>query len=150
MALASSNPHTSLPERIACAIGRLFYRDPALDPRLTDAEQHNAAFCNGMYARIMRQPRVCPYRRETHEVAVDGWLKGWTVEDARSAPLDLPRLVNPNAATPLVRPTRRHKAEPGECVYCDRERNTDFHPPHDASARCQSSKHNHCSCDTCF
>lgn len=49
-------------------------------------------------------------------------------------------------------PKRRHKAEPGECPTCDRERakNSDFHPPHDASPRCESGKHNHCSCDTCF
>lgn len=48
--------------------------------------------------------------------------------------------------------SRRHKLEPGECAYCDRERaaDTDFHPSHDASERCQSGKHAHCSCDTCF
>lgn len=46
----------------------------------------------------------------------------------------------------------RHKAEPGECLYCDRERaaGNHFHPPHDASPRCESGKHSHCSCDTCF
>jgi hypothetical protein len=48
--------------------------------------------------------------------------------------------------------TRRHKALPGECVYCDRERadNCAFHPSHDASPRCESGKRAHCSCDTCF
>lgn len=47
---------------------------------------------------------------------------------------------------------RRHKADPGDCEYCDRERasNASFHPSHDASERCQSGKHSHCSCDTCF
>lgn len=47
---------------------------------------------------------------------------------------------------------RRHKAAPGECAYCDREReqgNT-FHPSHEASPHCRSGRHNHCSCDTCF
>jgi hypothetical protein len=47
---------------------------------------------------------------------------------------------------------RRHKAPEGECTYCDRERATKsgFHPHHDASERCESGKHSHCSCDTCF
>jgi hypothetical protein len=47
---------------------------------------------------------------------------------------------------------RRHKAEPGQCDYCDRERaqNNNFHPSHDASDRCRSGKRAHCSCDTCF
>lgn len=46
----------------------------------------------------------------------------------------------------------RHKAPEGECVTCDRERATgnNFHPPHDASPRCESGWHNHCTCDTCF
>lgn len=48
--------------------------------------------------------------------------------------------------------TRRHKAAEGVCSYCDAERkaNSNFHPPHDASERCQSGKHAHCSCGTCF
>lgn len=51
--------------------------------------------------------------------------------------------------TPLV---RVHKAPVGVCKTCDemRKEKSDFHPPHDASPRCESGKHNHCSCDTCF
>lgn len=47
---------------------------------------------------------------------------------------------------------RRSKLDAWQCVYCDRERQAgnDFHPPHDASLNCESGKHNHCSCDTCF
>lgn len=47
---------------------------------------------------------------------------------------------------------RQHKLEPGQCAYCDREREdgNDWHPSHDASQNCQSGKHPHCSCDTCF
>lgn len=54
--------------------------------------------------------------------------------------------------TPRTTGRRRHKAEPGECAYCDREREADneFHPPHDASDRCRSNKRPHCSCDICF
>lgn len=57
-----------------------------------------------------------------------------------------------NASSPHVNPMSRHKAEPGECTYCDRERAraNNFHPPHDAARNCMSGKHNHCSCDTCF
>lgn len=52
----------------------------------------------------------------------------------------------------LIARRRRHKLEPGQCAYCDRERaaNNDFHPSHDASERCESGKHSHCSCDACF
>lgn len=46
----------------------------------------------------------------------------------------------------------RHKAPPGECAYCDRERElkNDFHPSHDASRNCKSGRRSHCSCDLCF
>lgn len=49
-------------------------------------------------------------------------------------------------------PVRRHKAPLGECKFCDEMRGvaTDFHPSHDASPRCESGKHAHCSCDICF
>jgi len=47
---------------------------------------------------------------------------------------------------------RRHLAPPGECAFCDRMRaeGADFFPDHDASSRCQSGAHDHCTCDTCF
>jgi hypothetical protein len=47
---------------------------------------------------------------------------------------------------------RRHKLALGECKFCDHERaqGNDFHPSHDASLRCESGKHNHCTCDVCF
>ena len=51
---------------------------------------------------------------------------------------------------PSCRPIRRrHKLPSGQCKSCDRE-TSDFHPPHDASPRCESGKRSHCSCDTCF
>ena len=44
------------------------------------------------------------------------------------------------------------KAPEGECEYCDDQRLLDigFHPPHNASPRCESGGKNHCSCDICF
>lgn len=45
---------------------------------------------------------------------------------------------------------RRWKLPPGECKTCDEWRDEKFHPAHDASPRCQSGKHSHCTCDTCF
>jgi hypothetical protein len=45
---------------------------------------------------------------------------------------------------------RRHKLEPGQCEFCDREAGNEFHPPHDASSGCASGKRPHCTCDTCF
>lgn len=55
-------------------------------------------------------------------------------------------------ALALTGPPRRHKAPEGECLTCDGEaaRGNDFHPPHDASARCESGRREHCSCDVCF
>jgi hypothetical protein len=45
---------------------------------------------------------------------------------------------------------RLRKAPHGECDCCNKEGLNFFHPPHDASERCESGKHPHCSCDTCF
>lgn len=53
----------------------------------------------------------------------------------------------PDPAT--ERPVRRSRA-PG-CATCDRDPGRrQMMPPHDASERCESGKHPHCSCDTCF
>ena len=49
-----------------------------------------------------------------------------------------------SAAVPI-----RRQHVPG-CTYCDRFQPTEMFPPHDASDRCESGKHNHCTCDTCF
>lgn len=46
-------------------------------------------------------------------------------------------------------PERRHRLARGECRYCD-EHVSEFHPPHDASDRCESGGRSHCSCDVCF
>ncbi len=56
---------------------------------------------------------------------------------------------DPRPVPPSISVVRRHKLPPGECKYCDEEEGH-FHPPHDASSRCESGKHAHCSCDTCF
>jgi hypothetical protein len=39
--------------------------------------------------------------------------------------------------------------EIANCKYCQ-ENKGQMHPPHFASANCQSGRHNHCTCDTCF
>jgi hypothetical protein len=41
-------------------------------------------------------------------------------------------------------------AAPGTCRYCDQCRTDPMMPYHEASDRCESGKHNHCTCDTCF
>jgi len=48
--------------------------------------------------------------------------------------------------------SRRRLAPPGECVVCDgmRASGETFAPLHDAHPRCESGKHSHCTCDTCF
>jgi hypothetical protein len=47
-------------------------------------------------------------------------------------------------------PKRVFKAPAGECGYCDKQKEGGFFPPHDASVNCESGRHNHCTCDTCF
>lgn len=50
-------------------------------------------------------------------------------------------------------PTRTYRTillTPGQCVTCDAHRPGQMMPPHDASPRCESGKHSHCTCDTCF
>jgi hypothetical protein len=61
-------------------------------------------------------------------------------------------LVDADPRDTAVAVKHRHKAPEGECAICDRERaaGNNFHPPHDASDRCESGKRPHCSCDTCF
>lgn len=58
----------------------------------------------------------------------------------------------PSVATSVVRvkAARVIRAFDGECAYCDRNRHDNMMPPHDASSRCESGKHNHCTCDICF
>lgn len=75
---------------------------------------------------------------------VDGWRRNSML--ATTAMFNIAGVVNPEP------PRRRSQAEPGECAYCDREREAgnSFFPPHDASQHCESGKHAHCSCDTCF
>ena len=51
--------------------------------------------------------------------------------------------------TPAV--TRRYKAPVGECETCDKNGDAISNTPfHDASARCESGKHNHCTCELCY
>jgi hypothetical protein len=38
----------------------------------------------------------------------------------------------------------------GECKTCDAYRHETMAPRHTASPNCQSGKHPHCTCDTCF
>jgi hypothetical protein len=45
-------------------------------------------------------------------------------------------------------PKRRYRLDPGICFGCDRDGNEG--PWHDASKRCASGGHPHCTCDTCF
>lgn len=47
---------------------------------------------------------------------------------------------------PRGTPQRRR----GECAYCDEYGDDPNMPYHDASPRCESGKHPHCTCDTCF
>lgn len=39
---------------------------------------------------------------------------------------------------------------PGECAYCDAHRLDLMMPYHTPSARCESGKRPHCTCDICF
>lgn len=75
------------------------------------------------------------------------------------------RLIAQQRMVSAPLPARRHLLPPGECAYCDEERvrwrvtHPDagldarpfpFMPSHDASRHCESGRHTHCTCDTCF
>lgn len=53
-------------------------------------------------------------------------------------------------ATVAPPPPHIYRLPPGECAYCDAHRNDSMMPPHTPSERCESGKHPHCTCDTCF
>lgn len=66
------------------------------------------------------------------------------VEDAAVAEHPAPKDTRP--ATDYQRRTRI-----AGCSECDLvQRHGGFGPPHDASPRCESGKHEHCTCDGCF
>lgn len=48
--------------------------------------------------------------------------------------------------------TDTHFAPPGECGYCDSQREAEatFFPSHQAMSHCRSGGRNHCTCDSCF
>lgn len=48
----------------------------------------------------------------------------------------------------LKEPQRRRQRISG-CTYCETVDDKGA-PPHDASPRCESGKHNHCTCDICW
>ena len=37
-----------------------------------------------------------------------------------------------------------------DCKYCNENAFEPMMPNHNASLRCESGRHNHCTCDTCF
>lgn len=43
-----------------------------------------------------------------------------------------------------------YRLQPGVCSYCDEHRTDSMMPRHTASERCESGRHNHCTCDTCY
>ena len=59
--------------------------------------------------------------------------------------------VTTRSTTPPIefrKSSERRGKVPG-CTYCDQQ-TTLYFPSHDASPRCESGKHNHCSCNVCF
>lgn len=43
----------------------------------------------------------------------------------------------------------REKYKEG-CDYCEKYKDDQMMPPHEASSFCKSGKRSHCTCDTCF
>lgn len=50
---------------------------------------------------------------------------------------------------PSEPPAWAYRRPLGECATCDKE-GDGMMPSHTASDRCESGKHNHCTCDACF
>jgi hypothetical protein len=51
---------------------------------------------------------------------------------------------------PIPHPKHRRRRPKGECSYCDQFGDDPMMPRHTPSDRCESGKHPHCTCDTCF
>lgn len=51
---------------------------------------------------------------------------------------------------PWPHPKHARRRPKGECAYCDQYGDDPMMPRHNASERCESGKHPHCTCDTCF
>lgn len=51
---------------------------------------------------------------------------------------------------PTPHPKHRHRRPRGECAHCDKHGDESMMPSHDASKDCESGKHPHCTCDTCY
>jgi hypothetical protein len=59
------------------------------------------------------------------------------------------RIKRENNKPLVATPTPRRRRLPfGECPSCDRDGQQG--PSHDPSPHCESGKHPHCTCDTCF
>jgi hypothetical protein len=60
------------------------------------------------------------------------------------------RIFGPPTTRRVSPATRAHWLPPGECAFCDSHHLDPMMPYHDASSRCESGKHPHCTCDTCY
>ena len=56
-------------------------------------------------------------------------------------------MPTPTPSKPEQKPLKRHEVE--GCPFCEKFKGQ-MHPSHDASDRCESGKHDHCTCDVCF
>lgn len=74
------------------------------------------------------------------KLAAEKWLADYEAASPAHAKVDDAGMVA----------TRRHWLPVGECKYCDDARNDSMMPYHDASKRCESGKHSHCTCDNCY
>lgn len=92
----------------------------------------------------MTGPLIC---RRTANVADMHAGGEWCACDLERGQCHYRAQVSVTRSTP-----RRHRAIPGECVFCDHERDVgnSFHPSHDPSEFCESGRHPHCTCDVCF
>ena len=96
-------------------------------------------------ARTPGTVEVCEYampNRHGGQICSNEAMAGW----------DCKRATCPIKATPTppgAQPVARRQRDPG-CATCQSVGHTSLAPPHDASPRCESGKHPHCSCDICF
>ncbi|RLA59158.1 MAG: hypothetical protein DRQ89_14440 [Epsilonproteobacteria bacterium] len=96
---------------------------------------------------LLEEMPYCPCGRETtefHHIVTGAGVKSHERSNLKGVCRRCHRMLHAALTPPW---SRRQRVE--GCAFCDGEKG-EFFPPHDASKRCESGHHRHCSCSICF
>ena len=90
----------------------------------------------------------CPCGAETtefHHILTGAGVKDHAVSNLKGVCRRCHRMLHAAQTPPW---SRRQRVD--GCAFCEREKDSSFFPPHDASKACESGHSRHCSCSICF